>query len=267
MELQGFDVRLSGRIVLVTGAASGIGRECARALAGAGAHVALVDLDTAAVVAVRTELQDAGATATAYSADITDPKRVAAVVAEAWADLGPIDGLVASAGIHRTEPFLDIHSADWEKVLKTNLNGTFHVVQEVGRQLMDSGTPGSMVLISSVSGRTGRPQNAHYAASKAAVISLVQSSAHALAPLVRVNGVCPGSVDTPMLERFFADRDASISSGDDPAAHVAIAAKSSLMKRNGIPEDISDAVIFLLGDRASFITGQSLNVDGGSQFN
>ena len=143
--------------------------------------------------------------------------------------------------------------AEWRTIMQTNFEGTALAVQQVGRRLVDSGKVGSIVLISSISGRTARPENAHYAASKAAVLSLVKSAAGALAPLIRVNGVCPGSVDTPMLNRHITDN--------------AARARANLMQRTGHPTDIADAATFLLSDRASFITGQSLNVDGGTIFN
>jgi NAD(P)-dependent dehydrogenase (short-subunit alcohol dehydrogenase family) len=267
MELQRFNVDLAGRVVLITGAGSGIGLDCARMAAGAGARVALVDVNEDAVNSACTDLRNAGATVSAWTADITDPGRIRSVVAEASNELGTIDGLVTSAAIHRTTPLLEIQPKEWRSIVQTNLEGTFFVVQEVGRRLIESRTPGSMVLISSISGRTARPDNAHYGASKSAVLSLVKSAAQALAPLVRVNGVCPGPISTPMFERSLSDRGALAESNVDRSIKTDTAQGSGLVGRNGVPGDISNAVTFLLSERASFITGQSLNVDGGRLFN
>ena len=265
MELSKLDVDLSDRTILVTGAASGIGRSCAWTLAGAGARVALVDLNEKGVKEASAELAAAGATVTAYPADTTNAAQVRDVVAAAVTEFDGIDGLVASAGVHRAKALLDVTADEWSDIMRLNLEGAFLPVQEVGRHLTTQNKGGSMVLLGSAAGRGGRALAPHYAASKAGVLSLVKSAAEAFAPLVRVNGVCPGSIWTPMFEGHAAVREQQYGPGAG-AAYIDAAKERSLLKRLGSPEEIAIAIAFLLSDLAAFMTGQSINVDGGVNF-
>ncbi|GAA3094251.1 SDR family oxidoreductase [Nonomuraea salmonea] len=179
-------IDLTGRTALVTGGAGGLGFACARALADAGADVVLSDLESPRLSRAAAELG-----AAARPADLTDRAQAAALVD----GLDRLDVLVNCAGIMRTTPLLDIEPGEWLRVVDVNLNATFWLTQAAGRRMAGQGA-GSIVTLASVAARSGRPNAAHYSASKTALLSLTRSAAEALAP-VRVNAVCPGVVLTP----------------------------------------------------------------------
>ncbi len=188
--------------------------------------------------------------------------------------LGRIDILVNNAGVAQTKPMLDLTELDWDQVLDVNLRGTFFLVQAAARQMIaqlpeplpaataSAGSNGKIVSLSSVSGRRGRALQAHYAASKAAIISLTQSAALALAPYrINANAVCPGIVTTPMWEQI--DRDRGRLFGSKPGEAIASFIQTVPLKRAATPDDIAGAVVFFCSSDSDYITGQALNVDGG----
>jgi NAD(P)-dependent dehydrogenase (short-subunit alcohol dehydrogenase family) len=228
--------------------------------------------------------------------DISDVAAVQTMVDTIAARLAHIDILVNNAGVAQTKPMLDLTEADWDRVLDVNLRGTFFLVQAVGRQMIrqvpealrraaaapadifstkepSGGTTspaeealaasyGKIVSLSSVAGRRGRPLQTHYAATKAAIISLTQSAALALAPYrINVNAVCPGIVPTPMWQQI--DRDRGELFGAKPGEAMASFINIVPLKRAATPEDIAGAVAFFCSCDADYITGQALNVDGG----
>jgi len=248
--------------VLISGAAGGIGAAIGRTLAEAGHAVALGDLDAARCGALVRDLEAAGRRACAVSLDITDAASVEAALDTAEAALGPIDRVVASAGIIAKAPFLELTPEAWDRTIRVNLTGTWLLFQRAARRMVAAQRPGAFVAISSVAGRSGRATAADYAASKAGVISVVRSAALALAAQgIRVNAVCPGVVETPMTEAIHeqAGRELGITREESLARMVA----GIPMGRVETPQEVADAVAFLLSDQARYITGQALNVDGG----
>jgi NAD(P)-dependent dehydrogenase (short-subunit alcohol dehydrogenase family) len=247
---------------LVTGGGSGIGAAVARRLAADGLAVAVTDLDGAAAERVAEAINADGGKARAWRLDVTEEADVERVAAAAEAALGTLSVAVASAGIVRAAPFTEIRRADWDQVLAVNLTGTLLVFQAVARRLLAEDLPGSLVAIASVAGRGGRPMEAHYAASKAGVISLVRSASQALAPRgIRVNAVCPGVIDTEMTRALHAARERETGipasqSRQDMIGRIPL-------RRMAPPEEVAAAVSWLASDAASYVTGQSVNVDGG----
>jgi NAD(P)-dependent dehydrogenase (short-subunit alcohol dehydrogenase family) len=244
---------LDGQVALVTGAAAGIGAAIARALTEGGAVVFGADLaweETGAGVSERVEL------------DVTDRAAVQAAVATIADRHGALDILVNSAGTMRArDDFLDYDDADWDSIVGVNAYGTFTCMQEASRAMTDD-AGGAIVNIASVAGRDGRTLSPPYAASKAAVVNLTRSSARLLANRgIRVNAVCPGVIYTEFNLRL--GRQFGPAKGLTPEQFVASRAEGIPLGRVGQPEDVADVVCFLSSPAARYVTGQSINVDGG----
>jgi NAD(P)-dependent dehydrogenase (short-subunit alcohol dehydrogenase family) len=231
----------AGARAIVTGGLSGIGAATASLLAAHGAAVAVLDLGSDADVVV----------------DVRDAEAVAAAVAAAGERLGgPADVLVASAGIYRIAPFLDLEPAEWDDVLAINLRGVFLTGRAFARALVAAGRPGAIVNLASTAALVGDADEpgAHYNASKAGVVSLTRQMAIELAPHgIRVNCVCPGVIDTPMLRLM-----------DDPAAGRRYLRESVPLRRLGTAAEVAATIAFLASDEAAYITGAALPIDGGS---
>jgi len=245
---------LAGRNAFVTGGSRGIGRAIALGLAHAGADVALSyrsqrsDADTAVK-----EIEALGRRAIALRMDVTDRASVEAAARDARA-FGPISILVNNAGINKPTDFDQVSDADWDSIIDTNLKGPFICAQVFLPLLKDAGG-GSIVHIGSVSGQYGGPRTAHYAASKAGLISLAQVIARFGAKdNVRSNVVAAGLIASEMAAAGMA------------ATSVQKAAEGIILKRMGRPQEVADAVVFLASDAASYITAQTLNVNGGLYF-
>ena len=257
--------RFAGAVILVTGGAGGIGAAVARSLACDGAHVAVADRDLAGAEGIASEIAMSGGRASAHPLDVADDESVRDTVVAIGTRFGTITHAVAAAGIIATHPFLDLTADDWDRTLAVNLKGTFLTFQAVARQMVEASRGGSLVAVSSVAGRGGRPTATDYAASKAGIISLVRSAALALAPNgITVNAVCPGIVDTDMTRAIHADR--ARLAGVTPAESLARLAATIPLGRMETAEDVANAVAFLLSSEGSYITGQALNVCGGLEF-
>ena len=241
---------LEDRVALITGGARGIGRAIALRLAADGAKVGVVDLADNGADTAREVQEATGRATTFFKADISKEAEAKAAVAAVEAALGPVDILVNNAGITRDGLMLVMSESDWDAVLAVNLKGAFLMSKAVLRGMIKRRS-GSIVSISSVVGRRGNAGQANYSAAKAGLIGLTKSLAREVASRnVRVNAVAPGYIETDMTAAL------------DETARNAIITQIPL-GRIGMPDAVADAVAFLVGDSASFITGTVLPVDGG----
>ena len=249
-------MRLAGRNAIVTGAASGIGRETALRFAEEGAAVVCADLNAEGAAAVAASIVANGAVAAAVSVDITNEREVARLAEEALAALGRIDVLVNNAGVTILGGVAELAEADWQREIDINLSGAYRVSKAFWPHFAESGG-GAILSTASIAGVVAVRQDAAYVASKAGLIMLTRCMALDGAPLgIRANCICPGFVDTPMFEGYLAEQ-------PDPAASLAGAANRTPLGRIGAPRDIADGFVYLASDDARWITGTSLVIDGG----
>lgn len=242
---------MAGKVALITGATSGIGKETAILMARRGYRVKMIGLNDAAGSELAAALNKEGRPAKFYRVDVTDEGAVAGTVAEIQHEEGRIDALVHSAGMARHKRFLEMSYAEWLETLEQNLHGTFLVVRAVA-PIMAAQKSGKIVLISSGSVLSGSGAGAHYLASKAGQIGLMRSLAMELAPYnINVNAIGPRSIGTRMLSIVY--------SADQEAA---LAAKIPL-GRIGTAQDVANLALFLASEESSYITGQFILVDGG----
>jgi NAD(P)-dependent dehydrogenase (short-subunit alcohol dehydrogenase family) len=244
-------MEFEGKVALVTGAASGIGRACALELARGGADVAVVDIaDEAALAQAENLLKAAGGRVLSFRADVCEHGRAGAVVEEIVARLRRLDILINAAGTTADAPLWEMTEEQWQRVLDVNLKGAFSYTQAAAR-VFRRRRAGKIVNVASIEALRGRFGVANYAASKAGLIALTRSAAAELGRSgVNVNAVAPGFVRTPLVERL-------------PAGVRERAVRESALGRMGEPEDVAHAVAFLCSERARQITGEVLRVDGG----
>lgn len=249
-------LRLRGKTAIITGAANGIGAATAGLFAREGASLGLIDKDAEGLAKFAATLTEAGHKVHAVPGDITEAGDVNRIVSETVTRFGPITILVNNAGITLTRPFMETTMADIDQLVGVNLKGLVLVSQAVIPQMIEAGG-GAIVHDASNAGIVGRPWQPFYGATKAGVVSLTKSMALALArDGIRVNCICPGSIDTPML------RGALQSSGNFKQNWR----RTSLvipLGRIGVADDIAYATLFLASDEANYITGVALPVDGG----
>jgi D-sorbitol dehydrogenase (acceptor) len=266
--------RFDGRTALVTGAGSGIGRATALRFTQEGARVVAADIDQPGLEETSRLLSDGGGTYIARRTDVSQCSQIRDLVAAAREAFGGINFLVNAAGIVQSKAFFDVTEHDWDRIIAVNQKGTAFMCQIVSAQMIGqargagAGRPstgqcwGKIVNFSSIAGRRGRSFQLHYAASKAAIISITQSAALALAEYgINVNCISPSVVLTPMWETSVSQKAQTL------GVTVAAATKSMLeqipLRRAGTVEEIAAVVAFLCSPDADFITGQTLNVDGG----
>jgi NAD(P)-dependent dehydrogenase (short-subunit alcohol dehydrogenase family) len=247
---------LTGKVAVVTGAASGIGQGIARRLAEAGAFVALLDIDEVRGEATAAELREISGASLFYKCDVTkacDCERVSSAV---YGDWGRIDILVNNAGVVRRKNVVDLTEDDWDLVIDVNLKGVYLVSKHI-IPYMRNGGGGSIINIGSGWSLKGGPDAVAYCASKGGVANLTRAMAIDHGPEgIRVNCICPGDTDTELL------RSEAVQLGADMDEFMREAAARPI-KRVGRPEDIANAALFFASDMSSWVTGAALVVDGG----
>jgi NAD(P)-dependent dehydrogenase (short-subunit alcohol dehydrogenase family) len=252
---------LQGKVAMVTGAASGIGRSIALKLAAAGVDVSLCDLRAGELAGVHECIEQHRRRVRSTVVDVSRPEQVEQWAANTEECFGRIDILVNSAGIHQNVPFLEVTLEDWNRIIAVNLTGTFLCSQAVAKRMVRR-KQGKIVNIASIAGRSGRPAAVPYSASKAAVINLSRSMALALAGSnIKVNAVCPGITATPMWERLDEEKARLLNLPKGEAFRQAVAGIP--MRRAAHPDEIADAVLFLCAPSSDYITGQAINICGG----
>ncbi len=242
---------LAGKVALVTGGSRGIGRAIAVTLAKHGADVAINYAgNTAAAEAVKAEIEAMGRKAILCQCSVADSEAVASMVKDVVKELGRLDILVNNAGITRDGLIMRMKDDDWDAVLATNLKGVFNCSKAVMRPMMKQ-KGGKIVNMASVVGEMGNAGQANYAAAKAGVIGLTKSLAKEVASRdITVNAVAPGFIATDMTSVLTDEQKTEME-------------KTIPLGRQGLPQDVSNAVLFLVSEDAAYITGQVLNVDGG----
>jgi len=244
---------LAGKVAFVTGAQQGIGRATALALAQAGADVGINYLDNRqAADAVVQEITALGRRAAIVQGDVAVPAQAEAMATAVARELGGLDVLVNNAGVYPRVPFLAMKEGDWDYVLDVNLKGSFFCAQAAARYMVQAGRRGAIINLSSQAVR-GAVLGVHYSASKSGVVGMTRAMALELAPHgIRVNAVAPGLTDTAQ-PRYGHDEEG-----------LASLARAVPIGRMAQPSEIGDVIVFLASDDARYITGQVVNVNGGS---
>lgn len=250
--------RLAGKVAVVTGAGSGIGRAAATLFAREGAALAIVDLAGPAAKQAAEQIAEAGGTALAIAADVTDAGQVDQAFRQVSGEFGRVDVLYNNAGVNSSGSVIDATEQDWDRCFAVNAKGTFLCSRAAARSMVAAGS-GSIVNQGSVAAVVGVANFASYCASKGAVVALTRSMSVDLAPLgVRVNVICPGTVYTPLMEPMLRARGQG-----DLAAGLALTTAKYPIGRLGTPEEIAAVALFLASDDSSFLTGSVITADGG----
>lgn len=238
---------LEKKIVVITGGASGIGLATAQRFVEEGAIVAILDINSESI---EKTLEENLGIAKGYVVDVSNPKSVNDVFINIKNDLGGVDVFIANAGISVRSIFLDITPEQWNKVLNINLNGVFYTSQAAAKIMVEQGR-GVILMTASTNGVTGHPFYADYNASKAGVNLLARTMALELAPIIRVNTICPGYVLTPMQMAEYTPEMLEVVNAGIP------------LKRHADPKEVAALYAFLASEESAYITGQTIAIDGG----
>lgn len=265
-------MRLENLVVAVTGGGQGIGRAMALRLAQEGAHLAIADTNEETAKGVAGEIAALGRRSLAVPTDVSRKAECERMVERIVETFGRLDVLFCNAGIIQVKRVFDITEEDWDRMFAVNCKGVFFTLQAGARQMLrqnplrPGGPRGKIINTSSIAGRYGggRPWVLHYAASKAAVISITQTAAMDLAPLVTVNSICPGIVDTAMWKAL--DEQWSKLQGWEKGEAWRRRVAAVPMGRPEIPEDVAGLAAFLASSDSDYMTGQALNIEGGLIF-
>ena len=241
---------IEGKIAIVTGAASGMGRATAHLFGDEGARVALIDINAEPLEAVVGEMTDAGYDAKGWVLDLDDADAIHQTIGDIGDHFGGIDILVNNAGITQDNLMMRMKAEQWSKVIDVNLNGVFHITRAVLKTMMKQRS-GKIISISSVVGFSGNPGQVNYSSTKAALVGFTKSLAREVGSRgITVNAVAPGFIDTAMTQALNETQQEEI-------------LRQIPLKRMGMPEDIAHAVDFLASEKADYITGTVLHVNGG----
>ncbi len=246
------DGLFKGKVALVSGGGTGIGRATAALLGRLGASVIICGRDPAKLASATQFLEGLGVKTDAEAMTIRDPEKVAALIARIWKEHGGLDILVNNAGGQFAQAAIDIRPKGWNAVVDTNLNGTFYMMQAAARHWRDAQRPGCITNVVAAFWR-GMPQVAHTCASRAGVVFLTKTLATEWAPLnIRVNCIAPGTIVTEGFGNY------------SPAGRASFS-QANPMLRSGDPWDIAEAIAYISSEAGNFVTGETLNVDGGAQ--
>ena len=249
-------MRLTGRVALITGAGSGIGRATSILFAREGARVGLLDMSREGLETTVSAMGNGDPPARVFATDVRDEAAVQAAVAECEASFGKLDTVVNVAGVSWTEDMTKTTREQWDRVVDTNLRGLFHVCKHALPAMLRAGG-GSIVNVSSILGLVGDPVQPTYCASKGGILSMTRALAIAYGPKnIRANVICPGDVNTPMLSTWVDEQ-------EDPAGTWEKIRTSYPIGRIAEPEDIAYAALFLASDESRCVSGATLVVDGG----
>jgi D-sorbitol dehydrogenase (acceptor) len=255
--------RLAAHHALITGAGGGIGLAVTKAYLAEGARCTAVDLAAKPPADLQPLLERLSAQLQYVSADVARADSIGTMMSSARAGFGTVSVLFNNAAVFDLAPLLEADETSYQRIFDVNVKGMFFTMQAVLKQMVADGVKGSVINLASQAGRRGEALVAHYCASKAAVISYTQSAALAMAPHgIRVNGISPGVVDTPMwahVDSLFAKAE-----GLQPGEKKKAVGLAVPLGRMGVPDDIAGAAVFLASDAAAYITAQTLNVDGGN---
>lgn len=242
---------LAGRVALVTGAGSGIGRSTAIRYAEEGADVGVLDVNPTAAAETVSAVETRGRRAVALRADVSRAAEVEGAVRQTLAALGPVDILVNNAGLTRDATIRNLNEADWDLVLDVHLKGTFLCTKAVAAGMREGGRGGAIVNISSISAKIGNFGQANYASAKAGIVALTKVTAREYAKYgVRANAIQPGMIETPMTRALGEER-------------LARSVAETPLGRLGRPEEVAAVALFLASDLSSFVTGAVIEVTGG----
>jgi meso-butanediol dehydrogenase / (S,S)-butanediol dehydrogenase / diacetyl reductase len=257
-------MHLSDKVIAITGGGRGIGRSCALAYGREGASVAVTDLDDEAAQEVAEELKADGCRAGAWRLDVTDAPAIERTILDIDDELGPLDIWHNNAGVSSMKRLLDLSEAEWDHNMDVNAKGTFLCSRAFAGYLVARGRAGTIVNTASMAGKKGAaPFLAHYVASKFAVVGLTQAMALELAPLgIRVNSICPGYVATAMQDREVEWEAELRGISVDQVRRLYVS--DTPLGRLETPEDVASVAVFLASDDAAFLTGESINVNGGA---
>lgn len=255
-------MKLKDKVAIISGGASGIGQAVALRFAREGACCALVDVALGKAQAVAGEIKDAGGKAFAVAADVTQQPHIDDMVSAVTKEAGSVDILFNGAGVVDIQPVMDVTRKSWDRIMDVNVKGAFFVLQAVAERMIEQGGGGKIINVASEAGRRGGARATQYCASKAAIISITQSTALGLVThKINVNAIAPGLIDTPMWDRI-----------DGLLANQGVLEPGELKKRGnletpygryGVPDDIVGCAVFLASDDSDYIVGQTINVDGG----
>ena len=254
---------VNNKVVIVTGAARGIGAGIAADLAEKGAHVVIADLNADAARQTASKISSGGNNAIAVAVDVSSRASVKALIDQTVSRFGRLDVMFNNAGISQTCPFLKVTEEDFDRIMKVNGLGVLIGTQEAAKQMIAQGHGGKIINTASVAGKQGYPLFAHYCASKFAVVAITQAAARALAEhKITVNCFGPGVVKTELweqLDREFLERGLT----EKPDQAINEFSQSILLGRVSLPKDIAGVTTFLASDASDYVTGQTVMVDGG----